>query len=62
MLPRGGGDPIPNRLRNELRAIVRPDEGGRATQDEQVGQSINHVCRVQLALHLYRQALAAMLI
>ncbi len=55
-------DPTPNRLGNELRAIVRPDEGGSTSQDEQVGKHIDHIRRVQPALHLYRQALAAVLI
>ena len=57
-----GCDPIPNRLCNKLGAIVGAYEGWRATQDEQVGQSVNHICRVQFALHLDRQTFSAVLI
>ena len=55
-------NPVPNSLSNELRAVVRPDVGRNAAQDEQVRQRIDYVCRVQLALHPDRQAFPAVFI
>ena len=57
-----GSDPIPDGFGNELRAIVGPNVGWYAAQDEQVGQHIDHVDRVEFALHPDRQAFPAMLI
>ena len=38
-----GGDPVLNRLRNELGAVVRPDVLGHAPEDEEVGQDVYDV-------------------
>ena len=43
-----GGDPVPHRLRHELRAVVGPDVIRHAAQDEQIGQDVDDVVRSQL--------------
>jgi hypothetical protein len=42
--------------------IIRADVSWNPTQDEQIRQGVDNVGRVQLSLHLDRQAFAAMLI
>ena len=54
--------PITNGLSYELWAVVRPDVGRHAAQDEQVCQGIDELCRVQLALHSDCQASPAVFI
>ena len=55
-------DPFLNGLGNELRAVVRSDEGWNATQDEQVRQHVYDVCRVELAVYPDCQTFTAMLV
>ena len=55
-------DPIPDGQGYELWPIVEADESRHATQDEQVGQCNDYVCRVQFAPHPDRQAFAAELV
>ena len=55
-------DPLPDRIRDELRSVIRSDVGRNTPDDEQVGQGINHIRRVELPLHPDRQAFAAELI
>ena len=50
-----GSDPIPHRLGDELRSVVGPDVSGNAPQDEQVGQNIDHIDRLELAGDTDRQ-------
>ena len=50
------GDPVPHRLRHELRAIIRPDVVGHAPQDEQIGQDVDDVGRSELPIDPDRQA------
>ncbi len=52
-----GCNPIPNRLSDELGAIIASHICRWPTQDEQVGQSVDHISRVQLSLDPDRQAL-----
>ena len=42
-------DPVLHRLGDELRAVVGPDVSGNAPQDEQVGQNVDHIDRLELA-------------
>ena len=55
-------DPIPDGLGNELWAVVGPDVGWHATQDEQVRESIDYLSRVQLPFHPDRQTFSAVFI
>ena len=55
-------DPLPDRIRDELRSVIRSYVGRNTPDDEQVGQGINHIRRVELPLHPDRQAFAAELI
>ena len=55
-------DPGPDVLGDELWAVVASDERRGASQDEQVGERVDHVGRVQLPLHLDRQAFPAGLV
>jgi len=55
-------DPLPDRIRDELRSVIRSYVGRNTPDDEQVGQGINHLRRVELPLHPDRQAFAAELI
>ena len=48
-------DPVPDGLRDELWAIVRPDVSWHAAQDEKVRQSVNDFSGVQLAFYTDRQ-------
>lgn len=57
-----GADPIPNGQGDKFQAIVGTNEGGNAKQDEQVGQCIDGICRVQPAPHPDRQTFAAELV
>jgi hypothetical protein len=38
-----------HRLGDELRSVVGPDVSGNAPQDEEVGQNVDHVDRLELA-------------
>ena len=49
-------DPVLHRLGDELRSVVGPDVGGNAPQDEQVGQNVDHIDRLKLAVDTDRQA------
>ena len=49
-------------LSNELRPLVRADMARHPTQQEQVGQRLDYVHRVELARHFDRQALACELV
>ena len=56
------GNPLPDRFGDELRAVVGPDIGGDATQDEEVGQEIDDVDRGKLPANPDRQALTGELV
>lgn len=56
------GDPAPDGLGDELRAVVGPDESRGTAQDEQVGQHVDHVGRRELAADPDRQALPGELV
>src|SRR5690606_1216964 len=56
------GEPLLNRLRDKLRAIVRPYMRGRPTHDEQLGEGRQHVIAPELACDRQRQALPARLV
>jgi hypothetical protein len=56
------GDPGLHRLGDELRFVVRVDVAGHTAQDEQVGQHVDVVRRLELACDPDRQALARKLI
>ena len=49
------GSPVPDLLGNEPWTIVRPDDGRRPTQDEQIGERIDNAGRVELADDAHRQ-------
>ena len=55
-------DPVPNLFCDELWAVVGTDESWRPPQDEEVGQGIHHVDRVQLPVNTDRQRLPCELI
>src|SRR5258708_3315238 len=57
-----GTDPILHRLGNELRAIIGPDMPRHAAQDEQVGEHIDDVDRLEPARYPNGQALASELV
>ena len=57
-----GVDPVPNGLCDELRPVVRPNMAGHASQDEQVGQDVDHGGRIQLPVDPDRQALPGELV
>src|SRR5262245_21252016 len=50
------------RLGDELRYVVGADVSGNAPQDEQVGQNVDHIDRLELAGDTYRQAFMAELV
>ena len=52
------GDPVSHRLGHELGSIVGTNKPRNATQDEQVGEDIDDVRRIQFASDPDRQALA----
>src|SRR5690606_22519284 len=52
-----GYDPLPYSLGDELRAVVGTDMAGHTTQDEQVGQDVDDVGGVELAIDADRQRL-----
>jgi hypothetical protein len=49
-------DPFLYGLGEELRSVVGPDVSGNALQDEQVGQNVDHIDRLELAGDTDRQA------
>src|SRR5262249_33194038 len=49
-------DPLLHCLGHELRSVVGPDVSGKAPQDEQVGQNVDHIDRLELAGDTDRQA------
>lgn len=51
-----GGDPLPHRRGDELRAAVRPDVIGNTAQDEQIGPGVDDVGRPKLPVDPDRQA------
>jgi len=55
-------DPLPDSIGDELRPVVGADVGWDTSNDEQIGQGVDHVRRVQLPLHADRQALTAELV
>jgi hypothetical protein len=55
-------DPLLDRLRNELRAVVGANVAGHATQDEEVGQDIDNVDRFEPSVDPDRQALMGELV
>jgi hypothetical protein len=55
-------DPFLHGLGHELRSIVGPDASGNAMQDEEVGQNIDHIDRLELAGDTDRQAFMAELV
>jgi hypothetical protein len=50
-------DPVLHHFGDELWAVVGADIAGYATQDEQVGQDVDHVDGLELAVDVDRQAL-----
>jgi hypothetical protein len=42
-------DPFLHGLGDELRSVVGPDVSGNAPQDEEVGQNVDHIDRLELA-------------
>jgi len=48
--------PFLHGLGDELRSVVGPDVSGNAPQDEQVGQNVDHIDRLELASDTDRQA------
>src|SRR5215831_6872246 len=55
-------DPFLHRLGDELRSVVGPDVSGNAPQDEQVGQNVDHIDRLELAGDTDRQTFVAELV
>ena len=51
-----GSDPFLHRLGDELWAVVGADMAGYAAQDEEVGQDVDHVDGLELAVDADRQA------
>jgi hypothetical protein len=49
-------DPVPHGLRDEFRSVVGPDVTGYATQDEEVGQYVDDIDRLELSGDTDRQA------
>src|SRR5262249_44128778 len=49
-------DPFLYCLGEELRSVVGPDVSGNALQDEEVGQNVDHIDRLELAGDTDRQA------
>src|SRR5262245_12308730 len=55
-------DPFLHRLGDELRSVVGPDVSGNAPQDEQVGQNVDYIDRLELAGDTDRQAFVGELV
>jgi hypothetical protein len=55
-------DPFLRSLGDELRSVVGPDVSGNAPQDEEVGQNVDHIDRLELAGDTDRQAFMGELI
>lgn len=55
-------DPIPKRLSDELRSIVRSYVCRDSPQDEEIGEGVDDVCGLELPRHPDRQALAGELV
>jgi len=55
-------DPFLHRLGDELRSVVGADVSGNAPQDEEVGQNVDHIDRLELAGDTDRQAFMAELV
>jgi hypothetical protein len=49
-------DPVLHRLGDELGSVVGADVSGDAAQDEEVGQNVDHIDRLELAGDTDRQA------
>src|SRR2546429_7460416 len=49
-------DPLLHGLGDELRSVVGPDVSGGAPQDEEVGQNVDHIDRLELAGNTDRPA------
>jgi hypothetical protein len=58
----GNRDPFLHGLSHELRSVVGPDVSGNAMQDEEVGQNVDHIDRLELAGDTDRQAFMAELV
>ena len=57
-----GIDPFPDGLGDELGPIIRSDERRYTTHNEEIGQSVDHIDRVQLAPDADRQAFTCVLV
>src|SRR5262245_54891829 len=55
-------DPFLHRLGDELRSVVGADVSGNAPQDEQVGQNVDHIDRLELAGDTDRQTFVGELV
>jgi hypothetical protein len=55
-------DPFLHGLGDELRSVVGPDVSGNAAQDEEIGQNVDHIDRLELAGDTDRQAFMAELV
>src|SRR5215510_11318454 len=56
------GDPSLDSLGDELRPVVGPDVTGNAAQDEQIGENVDHIDRLELAGDTDRQAFVGKLV
>src|SRR5262249_8624506 len=55
-------DPFLHGLGDELRSVVGPDVSGNTPQDEEIGQDVDHIDRLELAGDTDRQAFMAELV
>src|SRR5437867_8448904 len=58
----GHRDPFLHGLGHEFRSVVGADVSGNAPQDEEVGQNVDHIDRLELAGDMDRQAFMAELV
>src|SRR5258708_16372933 len=57
-----GRDPVLHRLGDELWSVVGADVSGNAAQDEQIGQNVDHIDRLELAGDTDRQTFVGELV
>jgi hypothetical protein len=57
-----GGDPFLHRLGDKLRPVIGPDVARHPAKDEEVGQDIDHVDRLELTLYPDRQTFVGELV
>jgi hypothetical protein len=54
--------PLPNRLRRELRAVIGPNMLGRAMLHDELAEPVENVIRSQAAIHVDRETFPGVLI